>query len=76
MPVVKILLQSVICDDLDWMTLDIKNYYLNTPLPRPEYIRIQQKLIPANVIEKHQLQPFLVNNSVLFDVNQGMYGLP
>ena len=76
MPVVKLLLQSVISDDLNWMTLDIKDYYLNTPLPRPEYIRIQQKLIPANVIEKHDLQPFLVNNSVLFEVNQGMYGLP
>ena len=76
MPVVKLLLQSVISDDLNWMTLDIKDYYLNTPLPRPEYIRIQQKLIPANVIEKHQLQPFLVSNSVLFEVNQNMYRLP
>ena len=40
MPVVKILLQSVVSDGSNWMTLDIKDYYLNTPLSRPEYICI------------------------------------
>lgn len=76
MPVVKLLLQSVISDDVKWMTLDIKDYYPNTPLPRPEYIRIQRKLIPDAVITKHLLQPYMTNNSILFEVNQGMYGLP
>ena len=28
---VKILLQSVVSDDVDWMTLDIKDFYLMTP---------------------------------------------
>lgn len=76
MPVVKLLLQSVISDDVKWMTLDIKDYYLNTPLLRPEYIRIQHKLILDAVITKHLLQPYMTNNSILFEVNQGMYGLP
>ena len=76
MPVVKLLLQSVISDDHKWMTLDIKDYYLNTPLPRAEYIRIQRKLIPDAVLKKHLLEPYLNNNSILFEVNQGMYGLP
>ena len=76
MPVVKILLQSVISDDSNWMTLDIKDYYLNTPLARPEYIRIQRKLIPLSTMVQHELEQFMSNNSILFEVNQGMYGLP
>ena len=76
MPVVKILLQSVISDDSNWMTLDIKDYYLKTPLSRPEYIRIQRKLIPPSIMVQHKLEQFMSNNSVLFEVNQGMYGLP
>ena len=76
MPVVKLLLQSVISDDLKWMALDIKDYYLNTPLPRAEYIRIQRKLIPDALMGKHLLKPYLTNNSILFEVKQGMYGLP
>ena len=35
---VKILLQSVVSDNAYFMTLDIKDFYLMTPLPRPEYI--------------------------------------
>lgn len=76
MAVVKILLQSVISDNLNWMTLDIKDYYLNTPLFRAEYIRIQHKLIPSKIIRRHKLEPFIHNNSVLFEVNKGMNGLP
>jgi hypothetical protein len=37
---VKLLLQSVVSDNAKFMTLDIKDFYLMTPLPRSEYIRI------------------------------------
>jgi len=37
MPLVKILIQSVVSDGAQWMTLDIKDFYLATPMPRPEY---------------------------------------
>ena len=76
MPVVKLLLQSVISNDQNWMTLDIEDYYLNTPFHRAEYIRIQRKLIPEAIMEKYVLKPYLTNNSILFEVKQGMYGLP
>lgn len=49
------------------MTLYLKDHYINTPLPRPEYIRIQRKLIPDTVM--------LSISSILFEVNQGMYSL-
>ena len=40
MPLVKMLIHSVISDNAHWLTIDIKDFYLNTPLPRPEYLRI------------------------------------
>ncbi len=32
--VVKLLIHSVISSDKQWMTIDIKDYYLGTPSPR------------------------------------------
>ena len=74
MPVVKILLLSVVSDDSNWMTLNIKDYHLNTPLSQPENIRIQRELIPSVTLEQHKLEKFMFNNSILFEVNQGVVG--
>ena len=76
MPLVKILLHSVISDNSHWLTIDIKDYYLNTPLPRPEYLRIALKFIPPTTMSKYNLQSYVRNNAVLFEVNKGMYSLP
>ena len=76
MPTVKILVQSVVSDDAEWMTLDITDFYLMTALPRPEYIRIPLKFLSQRVIQTHALTPFIHNNSILFEVLKSMYGLP
>ena len=76
MPLVKLLLQSVVSDDKRFLTLDIKDFYLNTPLDRPEYLRISSKFLPQHIIDKNSLQQYLHNGSILFEVNKGMYGLP
>ena len=76
MSLVKILIHSVISDNAQWLTIDIKDFYLSTPLPRPEYPRIQSKFLPTDIIVKHNLTPYLRNDSVLFEVNKGKYGLP
>jgi len=73
---VKILLQSVVSDNASFMTLDIKDFYLMTPLPRPEYIRMPLKFLSDTILDKHNLRPFIHNNSVLFEVIKSMYGLP
>ena len=56
--------------------MDAKDYYLNTPLTRHEYLRIPLKFIPDCVLDKHNLRPFIANSSVVFSVHRGMYGLP
>ena len=76
MPVVKLLIHSVVSENAKWMTIDIKDYYLGTPLLRPEYVRIPIRLIPDSIVSKHHLSPFIANGSVLFQVSKGMYGLP
>ena len=76
MPLIKLLLQSVVSDNKRFLTLDIKDFYLNTPLDRPEYLRITSKFLPQNIIVKNNLQPYLSNGSILFQVKKGMYGLP
>ena len=74
--VVKILLNSVISTDAQWMTLDIVDYYLGTPLPRSEYLRIPRKFIPDDVMAQYNLEPFVSDGAILFEVLKGMYGLP
>ena len=76
MGTVKILLQSVVSDNANWMTLDIKDFYLMTPLPRSEYIRLPLKFLSPQILSKHNLNSFVHNNSVLFEVTKSMYGLP
>ena len=56
MEIVKVLLNSVVSDNAKWMTIDIVDFYLNTPLERPEYLRINLKFIPKDVIIKYQLK--------------------
>ena len=47
-----------------------------TPLPRPEYIRIPLKFLSPKIITQHSLQPFVHNNSILFEViTKSMYDL-
>lgn len=38
------------------MTLDTSNFYLNTPLQCPEYIRLNLRRIPQEIIDKYKLR--------------------
>ena len=51
--VVKCLLNSTISTPgAKFMTADIKNFYLGTPMERPEYMRIPVKYIPECIMEQ------------------------
>ena len=45
----KILLNCMISEDAYWSTIDLTDFYLGTPLPHPEYIRIPTAMIPERV---------------------------
>jgi Reverse transcriptase (RNA-dependent DNA polymerase) len=73
----KILLNSVISTPDAWFsTMDITNFYLNTPLDRPEYLCIPINLIPEDIIKEYELQAIVNNGNVMARINKGMYGLP
>ncbi len=58
-------------------SLDIKDFYLMTLLPRPEYIRLLPlKFLSSKIFAQHSLQSFVHNDSILFEVTKSMYGLP
>ncbi len=59
------------------MTIDISNFYLNTPMSRPEYVRLKLDDIPEEVIVEYKLcQLATPDGYVYIQVNKGMYGLP
>ena len=47
------------------MTADITDYYLNTPLERKEYLRIQRKFLPEEVITEFGFDKYMVNGCVV-----------
>ena len=60
-----------------YMTLDVKNFYLNTPMGRYEYVRIRIEDIPDEIIEEYGLREKVADDGhVYVEIRKGMYGLP
>jgi hypothetical protein len=60
-----------------YMTLDVKNFYLNTPMSRYEYVRIKIDDIPKEIIVEYNLQEKVTTDGhVYVEIQKGMYGLP
>ena len=78
MLLVKILFNSIVSTKgAKFMTADIKNFYLMTPLKRWEYIKLKLSDIPAEVISEYNLmEKATKDGSVYVEVRKGMYGLP
>ena len=78
MLVAKMLFNSVISTPgAKFMTMDISNFYLNTPLKRPEFIRLNIRDIPREIIEEYKLRDIAdKDGSIYLQANKGMYGLP
>jgi hypothetical protein len=74
----KILFNSVISTAAArFMTMDISNFYLNTPLQRPEYIRMKITDIPEEIINEYRLRDLVEpGDCVYIIIVLGMYGLP
>ncbi len=76
--VVKILIHATCTAKRKRMTIDIKDFYLGTPLPpgQYEYMRIHKSKIPAATLLKHNLGTLLHDNYVYFEIRKCLYGLP
>jgi hypothetical protein len=72
---VRVLSNAAVSEDANLMTADIADFYLGTPLDRPEYMRIALKHVPPDIIERYQLQPFIHDGYLLMEITKGIYGL-
>jgi hypothetical protein len=72
----KILINSTLStEDATMMMMDIKNYYLGTPLPRFEYMKMLLSRFPEEIIQKYNLNALAVDGWVYIEIRKGMYGL-
>ena len=59
-----------------FMTVDIIDYYLQTPLETPEYMMIHRRFISPAIEEEFKLHNLWHNDQIYFKVVKGIYGLP
>ncbi len=57
-------------------SIDLKNFYLDTPIPDPEYVQIKILDIPDDFIDKYKLTGQDQDEWIYFKICQGCYGLP
>eukprot|EP00804_Cyclotella_cryptica_P018668 CCRYP_007187-RC/>CCRYP_007187-RC protein AED:0.39 eAED:0.39 QI:0/0/0/1/0/0/2/0/276 len=70
---VKILLNSVISTlNAKFMTIDIKDFYLNTPMARPEYMRLKLADIPAAIIDLYKVRDIAQDGYVFVRIQKGI----
>jgi hypothetical protein len=62
-------------EDATMIMMDIKNYYLGTPLPRFEYMKMLLSRFPEEIVQKYNLNDLAVDGWVYIEIRKGMYGL-
>jgi hypothetical protein len=73
----KILLNSVLSrPGAKYMTGDLKDFYLKTPMEHYEYVRLPIEVIPPISIIEHNLLSLVHKGYIYAEVRRGMYGLP
>jgi hypothetical protein len=58
------------------MGIDLKDFYLGTPMDRYEYMKIPLHMFPDAIIEQYNLMDLQVNGFVYVEIRRGMHGLP
>ena len=74
---IKCLINSTISDsNAKFCTTDVKNFYLGTPLPEYEYMKLKLSIIPLEIIDQYNLRAIEDDGWVYCEIKKGMYGLP
>ena len=74
---VKLLLNSIVSTpNTKFMSIDIKDFYLNTLMPRYEYMQLKLSNLPDNVIRHYKLANIAIKDSHIYtEIRRGMYGI-
>jgi hypothetical protein len=71
----KILINSTLSTkDTEMMMMDIKNYYMGTPVPRYEYRCMFFSRFQEEILNKYNLKELAVDGWVYIEIRKGMYG--
>jgi hypothetical protein len=62
-------------EDAAMMMMDIKSYYLGTPLPLFEYTKMLLSRFPEEIVQKYNLNALAVDGWVYIKIWKDMYGL-
>ncbi len=57
-----------------YMCVDIKNFYLGTPLDRYEYMRIPLSLFPEHIVEQYNLRQKDKHGYIYVEIRKAIYG--
>ena len=74
---VKLLLNSFISTKgAKFMSIDIKNFYLDTPMARYNYMRLKISDLPQDFIDEYKLHDKTKKDGYVYlEIHKGMYGL-
>ena len=61
--------------NVKFLTADLANFYLETPLNCPEYVRIRINQVPQEFIDKYNIEQYSHNSWVYFKITKGIYSL-
>ena len=75
---VKLILNSIVSTpNAKFMSIDIKDFYLNTPMPRYEYMQLKLSNLPDDVVRHYKLANVATKDGHTYtDIRRGMYGIP
>ena len=58
------------------MSMDIKDYFVNTPIDTPEYMKVHYKHIPPDIWSRYNLNTKVTTDGYQYvKIKKGMYGL-
>ncbi len=78
MTLIKVLLNSIIfAENAQCVILDVKDFYLNTPMKRFKYMWLKLNDIPEEIIIQYKLHEIATEDRYVYcKFQKGMYGLP
>ena len=59
-----------------YICIDIKCFYLNTPLDRFEYMRFPISMFPQHIIDQYNLMAHVLDGYIYVEIRKAIYGLP
>ena len=74
----KILFNSVISDYKDgttFLSMDLKDMFLHTPMTKPEYMKMPLKYFPEDIIQQYTLPDLEHNSYIYIKFKKGVYRL-